>query len=156
MYSNSERNFYEITDYVYNKFLDDPYVHTVVFDPRNEADYQKKNIYPIVCIIPSDGELDDPNFDTFIYEIGIFDQRDLSNDDIKEKFYSNDNKIDTLNNTWAIGRRFVKGLQMKNNDLKIRINAITNMRKITLGDKNLLDGWYFTISLQVPNTMCGS
>lgn len=146
------RSFYNITKYLRDTLASFEDVNTVSFGPFPQGDYEKKNIYPIAMIEPTSSSFPvNGNVIEFTFDIGVFDQRDLSNDMIVDKFYSNDNEIDNLNMCHATLNLLVSTLRNENNPYNIEIVGISNLTPLVRQNLNILDGWGLTIVVQMPN-----
>lgn len=147
------RSFYKCVDIIRERLANNDRVSTVMFGAFSEADYQKKNLYPLGVINPIGSGMDDENVITFDFEIGVMDVRDLSDDEIVDKFYSNDNEIDNLNTCHYILSDLIQYLKTQFNDDNIELTTTTQMTPIIFDGLNILDGWSATITLQIPNPL---
>lgn len=147
------RSYYKCVQLLRNLLESNEDVNTIMHSARSMADLQKKNIYPLAVINPVAAGFDVTSVNTFDFEIAVLDQRDLSNDDIIDKFKSNDNEIDNLNTCHAVLNRLVMELRNKLHDDNIRLTAITNLTPLLESNLNLLDGWFVTVTLSIPNTI---
>jgi hypothetical protein len=68
------------------------------------------------------------------------------------KFDGNDNYVDNLNITSTIINDLVNYLRLQNNDDLIELVSVTDANRVEDSDFNLLDGWFITLKLSVPNT----
>ena len=127
-------------------------VHTVLFGVDNYRDLYKKAIYPVVHINPVGSNYDSSQQNVITLEISALDQRDLSNSEVKDKWLSNDNQIDTLNTCHAILNRLIAALRYTHND-GIEILSVTEAVPVLFRELDLVDGWLITITLAVPNTI---
>lgn len=152
-----KNTFFQAVELIKTQLENDPDVNTISFNIRSQADLYKKNIYPIAVINPIDRpDLITVQTASYTFEVGVFDQVDLSTDDVLDKFYGNDNNYDILGTTDEIISRLTKYLVGQYNDYGIEVTSITNPVPTTYGDKNILSGWYFQITLEVPNTNLSS
>jgi hypothetical protein len=145
------RSFYKVTTLLRDRLQSNQDVNTVTFGVMSESDFQKKNIYPLVNIMPTNASLDNANVNSFDFEISAVDQRDLSDDEIKDKFLSNDNSIDNLNLCHAILNDLVTYLRNLYNDDGIELITASNMTPLYMDGLNIMDGWTLTITLEIPN-----
>ena len=146
--------FLLITDFIRDCFRSNSYVKTILFARTEEKDLYKKNIYPLVHINPVSAPLNSSYTNTFTYEIGVFDQRDISDDQIIDKFEGNDNLQDNLNITYSILDSFIKKLRNENNTLNIELVSVSDASPLLYSDINLLDGWFITVTLSIPTNNC--
>jgi hypothetical protein len=126
-------------------------VNTVKHGDFSEADLEKKNIYPLAIINPISASLDNKQFNEFTFEVGVLDQRDLSNDLTSDKFDTNSNEIDNLNTCHAVLNDLVTRIRNLYNEHNIELSSASSLTPILFSDKNILDGWSITIVLQIPN-----
>jgi hypothetical protein len=143
--------FYKALDLIKNRVETNPLVHTTIFARLDEKDLYKKQIYPIVHIIPVAAPYVNSQVSQFTFDVGAFEQRDISKFPTEDKFTGNDNVIDNLNLTSAILIDLITFLQTQNNDDNIEVIAIGNLTPIQYNDFNILDGWTVQITLQLPN-----
>lgn len=143
--------FYTALNIIKERVENNPLVHTVIFARMDEKDLYKKQIYPIVHIIPSPSTFINSQVSQFTFEVGAFEQRDINKHQAEEKFEGNDNVIDNLNLTASILIDLISYLQGQNNDDRIEVVSIGDLNPIQFNDFNILDGWTVSITLQVPN-----
>lgn len=133
-------------------------VNTVVFGLDEDRDLYKKSIYPLVQINPTAAPWDTNSLENgvsvakFTFEIAALDQRNISKGVASEKFDSNDDLQDNLNVTYTIINDLVTRLARGRLDSGMEIESISSALPILFKDHNLLDGWYVTMTVQVPNT----
>jgi hypothetical protein len=133
-------------------------VNTVVFGLDEDRDLYKKSIYPLVQINPTAAPWDTSSIDNgmsvakFTFEIAALDQRNISKQSATEKFDGNDDLQDNLNVTYTILNDMVTRLSRGRLDSGMQIESISSALPILFKDHNLLDGWYVTITVQIPNT----
>jgi hypothetical protein len=144
--------FYTALNIIKERVENNPLVHTVIFARMDEKDLYKKQIYPIVHIIPAPSTYLNSQVSQFTFEVGAFEQRDIvKNEPTTDKFSGNDNVIDNLNLTSGILIDLISYLQSQNNDARIEVISIGDLNPIQYNDFNILDGWTVSITLQVPN-----
>lgn len=146
-------SFYKILDLIKNRLEENPLVHTTIFARLDEKDLYKKQIYPIAHIIPVSSPFINSQVTQFTFDIGAFEQRDISKLPTEDKFTGNDNVIDNLNLTSNILIDLINYLQSQNNDDEIELISIGSMEPIQYNDFNILDGWTVQLTLQIPNDM---
>lgn len=149
-------SFYEITEYLRKKIENIKEVNTLKFSSQDQSDLNKKDIYPLVYINPmSAPSTRNTSVVAFTFEIAALDQRDQSNlTNLTDKFTGNDNLIDNLNITHAILNKLYIELESDLNDSGIEIENISSMTPIFTQQVNLLDGWFYTITLKMKNVQC--
>lgn len=148
-------SFYKVTDYLKKYLQSDPNVKTVKFSSQDHSDLNDKNMYPLVYINPiSSPRTNDRSTVSFSFEIAALDQRDQSNEYLTDKFSGNDNLIDNLNITHAILNALSLYLYDNDYDPLIELDRVSDMSPIFSQQVNLLDGWFFTITLKIANIQC--
>lgn len=148
-------SFYKCTQLLRELLASNEDVHTVVYGDFSQADLQKKNIYPIAIVNSTASDVNTPGVIQFTYEIGALDVRDLTDDQIIDKFYSNDDEIDNLNTCHSIIARLVQQLRNTYHNDDIEIVSVSSLVPIVFSNKNILDGWSADIVLQIPNKISG-
>lgn len=135
-----------------------PDVNTVVFGLNEDRDLYKKSIYPLVQINPTAAPWDTASLENgvstskFTFEIAALDQRNISKQVATEKFDGNDDLQDNLNVTYTILNDLITRLSRSNLESGMSIESMSSALPILFKDHNLLDGWYVTITVQIPNT----
>lgn len=140
----------ELINFIIAKFKADTLVNTITMLSDYDLDSQKENIYPLVNI---NFKETDPSADSIVgyFDITIVQQREAQPIATDSKLMFDTNLIDNLNETHAIGNKFLKSLEMKNNPLNIELDSRT--RFVTIKDKapNSLDGYKFSCGISIPN-----
>jgi hypothetical protein len=149
------RSYYKVVELLRVQLEGNPDVNTVVHGEFSNADREKKNIYPLAIVNPISASLANGNINEFTFEIGVLDQRDLSNDEIKDKFMGNDNEIDNLNMCHSVLNKLVTYLRNLYNVDNIELIAASNLTPLIFSGNNILDGWGLTIVIAIPNTASG-
>jgi hypothetical protein len=127
-------------------------VNTIVFGINEDRDLYKKSIYPLVQINPVSAPWDlGSNVSKFTFEIAALDQRNISKQAATDKFDGNDDMQDNLNVTYTILNDLITRLLRFNNESNIQIESLSEAQPILFKDFNLLDGWYVSITVQIPN-----
>lgn len=143
--------FYLVVDLIKERLQNNPNVNTVLFGATEDKDLYKKNIYPIAHINPVSAPMDSTKASYFTFEIACLDQRDISKAPATDKFDGNDNLQDNLNITYTILNDLVGWLRLQNNSIYAELDSVSEATPILFKDHNLLDGWYMTITIKVPN-----
>lgn len=148
-------SFYKITEHLRNIIDNISEVNTLKFSSQDQADLNKKDIYPLVYINPiSAPNTQNTSVVAFTFEIAALDQRDQSDlVNLTDKFTGNDNLIDNLNITHAILNKIHIALDSEMEE-DIILDNISGMTPIFSQQINLLDGWFFTITLKMRNVQC--
>jgi uncharacterized protein YccT (UPF0319 family) len=113
-------------------------------------DIDKKNIFPLVHLQVTSSTVSN-SMATFIFEVAVVDLRNISKQQVSNKFLGNDNELDNLNTCHAVLNRLVSILQNQNNNDAIQLVNTPTLQPIIFEDSNLLDGWRTDIELVIPN-----
>ncbi len=143
--------FYLTIDLLKQRLLNNVNVNTVIEARDGDKDLYKKNIYPLAVVNPISADFSNSRVTFFTFEIAVLDQRDISKEP-GDKYNGNDNYIDNLNITSTIINDLVNYLRLQNNDDLIELVSVTDANKVEMSGYNLLDGWFITLKLSVPNT----
>lgn len=143
--------FYLTIDLLKQRLLNNVNVNTVIEARDGDKDLYKKNIYPLAVVNPISADFSNSRVTFFTFEVAVLDQRDISKEP-GDKYNGNDNYIDNLNITSAIINDLVNYLRLQNNDDLIELVSVTDANKVEMSGYNLLDGWFITLKLSVPNT----
>jgi hypothetical protein len=143
--------FYLTIDLLKQRLIDNVNVNTVIEARDGDKDLYKKNIYPLAVVNPISGDFSNSRVTFFTFEIAVLDQRDISKEP-GDKYNGNDNYIDNLNITSTIINDLVNYLRLQNNDNLIELVSVTDANKVEMSGFNLLDGWFITLKLSIPNT----
>jgi aspartyl aminopeptidase len=149
------KSYYKIVELLRNRLQQNPDVNTVIHGDFSQADKNKKNIYPLAIINPVSASFGNANVNEFTFEIAVLDQRDLSTDEIKDKFLGNDNEIDNLNMCHAVLNGLINYIRNSYNDDDIELIAASSVTPLIFTNLNILDGWGLTITVSIPNTISG-
>jgi hypothetical protein len=115
-----------------------------------ELDLNKANIFPLFNVDITQGTFTSNATVSFDVELVALDVRSINNEDNTDKYYGNDNEIDNYNGTiTALNNIWVK---MHRDFAKNNITASDNpnLQQITFSDKNLLDGWSISFTVELP------
>lgn len=144
--------FYLVVDLLYQRLSNNENVNTVIVAKKGDEDLYKKNIYPLAVINPTSADYSSSKVTYFTFEIAALDQRDISKAPTIDKFDGNDDYIDNLNITSSIINDLIGYLRLQNNDYLIEIDSVSDANKVEMSGFNLLDGFFITIKLSIPNT----
>ena len=144
--------FYLTIDLLRDRLSNNVNVNTVIVAKKGDEDLYKKNIYPLTVINPISADFSNSRVTFYTFEIAALDQRDVSKSVPLNKFDGNDNYIDNLNITSTIINDLVNYLRLQNNDNLIELVSVTDANKVEMSGFNLLDGWFITLKLSIPNT----
>ena len=142
----------EVLIYIKTLAEQDNFINTITQGDTSDYDLDKGNIFPLLNIDINNAGFTNGNTITFDIEIGCCDIRDANNETRTDKFWLQDNKVDNLNTMLAsLNRIWFKLLQdFENNN--IRVDETAPLEQLTEWNKNLVDGWLMTFTIEVPNT----
>lgn len=145
---------YTTIDHLVKWGLSNENIGTVEFVKQGKMDLNKKNIYPLMIVNYTGSDKTSPSVNYYNFEIGVFDQRDVSNDVLTyDKINHNDDYIDNLNITDAIIDQMLEYL--RNNDSTIELSKNTSSLPMAYTSMNLLDGNVINLTLSIPrNYQC--
>lgn len=143
------------TEYLINKFKENPLTNTIVIGKESEIDHNKSNIYPLVNIDIVQSEIIDLTGSIthrINYNINILQQRDLPSKLNLDNKLLNTNMVDNLNETYVIATKAINNIRSYHNDLDIEVYSVTPIQMVKYSGTNLLDGVYFNIVLEIPDS----
>lgn len=144
-------NFYNCVELIRTRLEQNPLVNTTIFAKTEEKDLYKRNIFPIAHINPISSPWTNSSVSKFSFEVGVFEQREISNKNPNTKFEGNDNVLDNLNTCHAVLNDLLTYLSIQNNEYGIELDSVSQLQPLLFQDFNLLDGWAATITLIAPN-----
>jgi hypothetical protein len=130
----------------------DDFVNTVTQGDMSDVDINKMNIFNLVHIDVLTANFTNGQTITFDVEILSGQIRDSNKQDNGTKFWNQDNEVDNLNETLAVLNRMWFKLLEDFIDQNIVVEPTAALQQVTEWNKNLIDGWLMTFSIEVPNT----
>jgi len=142
----------QILNYIKTLSEQDEFVNTTTQGDTSDYDLDKGNIFPLLNIDINNAGFSNGNTITFNLEVGCCNLRDDNKETNTDKFWLQDNKVDNLNETLAtLNKIWVKMLSdFENNNIRVDANA--DLEQVTNWNKNVVDGWLMTFTIEVPNT----
>jgi len=144
--------YYELIQLIKSTFESDVRVNNVV---TGDFEQWAKDLFTLVHIDVTDAPfLGSENVSTvrFNVTINVLDIRDVNKEDVKDRFWHNDNRHDIWNETFSIltiaRNKFIKDIA----DTNITLEESSSANKITYAMMNGLDGWEQTWTIDVPDT----
>ena len=142
--------YYEVIKYLKETFEEDSRVNNVV-----TGDYEqwKKDVFLLVHLdVVSSPFTNLLNTSTIFFdvEITVLDIRDVNKENVKDRFWHNDTRHDSWNDTLSV-LNLARNKVIKDIDRDITISAATQADKITFAYMNGLDGWQQTWTIEVPD-----
>ena len=143
--------YYEVIKYLKNLFESDDRVNNVV---TGDFEQWKKDLFLLVHIDVTDAPfVGEANTGVVYFNvvINVLDIRDVINEDDKDRFWHNDNRHDSWNDTFSV-------LQIARNKIikdylqnDITLDTATSADRVTYAYMNGLDGWTQTWTIEVPD-----
>lgn len=142
--------YYEVIKYLKETFEEDSRVNNVV-----TGDYEqwKKDVFLLVHLdVVSSPFTNLLNTSTIFFDVDItvLDIRDVNKENVKDRFWHNDTRHDSWNDTLSV-LNLARNKVIKDIDRDITISAATQADKITFAYMNGLDGWQQTWTIEVPD-----
>ena len=142
--------YYEVIKYLKKTFEEDSRVKNVV-----TGDYEqwKKDVFLLVHLdVVSSPFTNLLNTSTIFFDVDItvLDIRDVNKENVKDRFWHNDTRHDSWNDTLSV-LNLARNKVIKDIDRDITISAATQADKITFAYMNGLDGWQQTWTIEVPD-----
>lgn len=130
----------------------DCFVNTVKQGEISELDIEKTNIFPLVNIAVTGGGFTNGSTITFNIDLRCLTIRDINKEVVNDKFWKNDNEVDNLNETLAVLNRMWTTMYRDFDENNITASENPSLEPIIYDEKNILDGWVLTFTIEVPNT----
>ena len=143
--------YYETLNHLKITFEEDTRVNNVV---TGDFEQWKRDMFNLVHIDITSSELvnkENTALVRFNVTINVLDIRDVNKEDIKDRFWFNDNRHDIWNETLSIlnlARNKVIKDHLGNN---ITLDSVSAADRITYAMMNGLDGWQQTWVIDVPD-----
>lgn len=143
--------YYQLITHIKNTFEEDLRVNNVV---TGDFEEWAKDLFQLVHIDVTDSpiiNLENTSTVRFNVVINVLGIRDVNKEDIKDRFWHNDNRHDNWNDCFSIlniaRNKFIK--DHLNNDITVSDASIAE--RITYAYGNGLDGWQQTLTIDVPD-----
>jgi hypothetical protein len=146
-------HFYKVVKLLRDILQADVLINTVIFARTEDKDLYKKKLYPLAHINPISSPYSNSTVREFVFEIGVFEQRDINSENTETYFEGNDDLIDNYNVCDAVLNRLISTLSLLNNEYGIELINVSNALPLVMKDTNLLDGFVVEITLQLPNNI---
>lgn len=130
----------------------DGFVNTVKQGEISELDIEKTNIFPLVNIAVTGGGFTNGQTITFNIDLRCLTIRDINKEVVNDKFWKNDNEVDNMNETLAVLNRMWTTMYRDFDENNITSSENPSLEPIIYDEKNILDGWVLTFTIEVPNT----
>ena len=130
----------------------DGFVNTVKQGEISELDIEKTNIFPLVNIAVTGGGFTNGQTITFNIDLRCLTIRDINKEVVNDKFWKNDNEVDNMNETLAVLNRMWTTMYRDFDENNITASENPSLEPIIYDEKNILDGWVLTFTIEIPNT----
>ena len=142
----------ELLNYLKGLAESDLFINTVTQGDTSDYDLDKGNIFPVLNIDVLNAGFTTGQTISFDVEIACMDIRDNNKETRTDKFWLQDNRTDNLNEMLAsLNRIWFKMLQ-DINEQNIKVDENSSLLQVTEWNKNLVDGWLMTFTIELPNT----
>jgi hypothetical protein len=139
--------FSEILDQLVSISQSHPSVNTVIVAVAGEErDLYKKNIHPMVHILPQ-GMLVEPNSIVYRFEVAVLSDRNFSKNLERQKIGDNSNALDNINTCSEILIDILNHFQLSPSP-DIFFDTIPDLQILFLSGVNMVDGVFATIEIR--------
>ena len=143
--------YYELLNHLKTTFEEDERVSNVV---TGDFEEWRKDMFLLVHIDINNSPFigtENTSLVRFNVVINVLDIRDVNKEDVKDRFWHNDNRHDSWNDCLSvlnIARNKVVKDHLGND---IELNTATDAERITYAYGNGLDGWQQTWTIDIPD-----
>jgi|TARA_R110000822_G_scaffold240792_4_gene370171 hypothetical protein len=130
----------------------DIFVNTVTKSVSEDLDIYKGNIFPILNIEVTGGSYPSNGVIRYTVELTCIDLRDINKEIETDKFWSQDNEVDNLNETQAVLSRVWLNMIRDFADNNITASESPTLIPLIYEGKNIYDGWQLSFDVDIPNT----
>ena len=145
-------HYSQILNYLKTLAEQDSFVNTVTQGDMSDVDINKMNVFNLVHIDVLTAGFTNGQTITFDVEILSGQIRDSNKQDEGVKFWNQDNEVDNLNETMAVLNRMWFKMLIDIEEQNIRVTETADLNQVTEWNKNLIDGWLMTFTIELPNT----
>ena len=145
-------HYTQVLNYLKGLAESDDFVNTVTQGDMSNIDLNKMNVFNLVHIDVLTAGFSNGQTITFDIEVLCGQIRDSNKQDEGDKFWNQDNEVDNLNETLAVLNRMWFKMLEDFTDENIRIEETAALNQVTEWNKNLIDGWLMTFTIELPNT----
>jgi len=128
----------------------DDFISTIT--KGEDVDINKGNIFPLLHVDIVTGSFTNGQTVTFDVELSCLDIRDVSSEISTDKFWEQDNEVDYHNLTLAVLNRLWTKMYRDFAENNITASENPALQKVTDSEKNRLDGWTLSFTVEMPNT----
>jgi len=146
-------HYTQVLTYLKTLAEQDDFVNTVTQGDMSDVDLNKMNVFNMVHIDVLTAGFTNGQTITFDIEILSGQIRDSNKQDEGDKFMGQDNEPDNLNETLAVLNRMWFKMLDDFTDENIRVEESASLNQVTEWNKNLIDGWLMTFTIELPNTI---
>ena len=142
----------QLLTYIKSLAQSDVFVNTVTQGDFDKIDLDKGNIFPLVHVNVISAGFTNGQTVKFNVQLGCMDIRDINKEVRTDKFWEQDNEVDNLNETLAVLNRMWTTMYRDFDENNITASENPSLEPIIYDEKNILDGWVLTFTIEVPNT----
>jgi hypothetical protein len=130
---------------------EDDYINTVTKNGSQDIDLDKGNIYPLFDVnVGESGTFPSTAMVRFSVELVCLDVRDINDEVNTDKFWMTDNSVDNHNETLASLMSIWGKMNRNFEQNDIVASEEPDLQKRTFVEKNLLDGWILSFTVDMP------
>ena len=130
----------------------DPFVNTITKTGGSDLDTQKANVFPLLDVFVTGGSFPSNAVISYTIELTCVNLRDINKEVINDKFWSQDNEVDNMNETGAVLNRIWLLMERDFASNNITAAEAPTLEPIMFEGTNIYDGWTLTFDVEVPNT----
>lgn len=143
--------YYELLKHLKATFDEDSRVSNVV---TGDFEEWRKDVFLLVHLDVNSSpliNLENTSTVRFVVDVNVLDIRDVNKEDIKDRFWHNDNRHDAWNDTFSVLLLARNKLIKDHLDNNITISEVSAAERVTYAYGNGLDGWSQTLTIDVPD-----
>lgn len=144
--------YYEVLKHLKELFENDERVNTVV---TGDFEEWRADLFPLVHIDITDSPFASESNNAvvqFNVVLTVLDIRDVNKEDVKDRFWHNDTRHDSWNDTLSILKLALNRTIRDHYNVDIDLVTATTMERLTYAMGNGLDGWQQTWTINVPDS----
>ena len=145
-------HYSELLNYLKQLAEQDDFINTVTQGLTSDYDLDKGNIFPLLNIDVLTASFTNGQMISFDVEVACMDIRDNNKETRTDKFWLQDNEVDNFNEMLSSLNRIWFKLLQDLEDRNIRVEENASLQQVTEWNKNLVDGWLMTFTIELPNT----
>ena len=139
----------ELLNYIKKLGEGDSYINVIT--KGEDGDLDKMTVYPELNIVINNASFPSDATIGFTVELTCRSVRDVNKEVNIDKFYSNDNEVDNLNETMASLNRIWRIMHRDFGNNNITASDVPSLEAGIFKGKDILDGWTMTFDVEMPN-----